>query len=178
MLAERRSAEPGAWGRGPGWRFARALRGHPAAPFVPRPAMGREDEGDRAAAFDNRRAWRQGNRPERYALRPPRRPLRDGLREAQEFAARAAPMRRGLKRPTISLPAGPPFGSWSGPQNTILNFTQPPCAAGSLVGQQDHLRPLHHPMLTGPSTCPLPQHLLFFGSQANRRPVAHEQIMP
>jgi hypothetical protein len=105
-------------------------------------------------------------------------PLRDGLREAQEFAARAAPMRRGLKRPTISLPAGPPFGSWSGPQNTILNFTQPPCAAGSLVGQQDHLRPLHHPMLTGPSTCPLPQHLLFFGSQANRRPVAHEQIMP
>jgi hypothetical protein len=45
--------------------------------------MGREDEGDRLAADRHRRARQQGDRPARYALHHPRRPLRAGLRQAK-----------------------------------------------------------------------------------------------
>jgi hypothetical protein len=45
--------------------------------------MGGEDEGDRLAADHDRRTRRQGNRPERYALHRSRRPLRQGIREAE-----------------------------------------------------------------------------------------------
>jgi len=51
--------------------------------------MGREDEGNQAAAFHDRRTRRQGNRSERHALHSPRRPQCEGLCEAQR--------RRGFK---------------------------------------------------------------------------------
>ena len=60
--------------------------------------MGREDERDRLAAVDDRRARRQGNRPERHALH--RRP------EAPTRTAYAKLKARGFQLHWQSAPAG------------------------------------------------------------------------
>src|SRR5450755_3770886 len=78
---------------------------------------------------------------------------------------------------TVQPPFGkalPPLRDAGRPGPQLLRNLQIGLA---LMGQQDDLSPLNHPMFTGTGACPLPERPLLIRGQRNRRPLAHIQII-